>query len=88
VLVELIQTLKQTLHLTSIVVSHDVQETTQIADYIYLLSEGKIAGHGTPTELLNSNSLWVQQFMQAKADGPVPFHYPANDLTDDLLAKN
>ncbi|RLA18587.1 MAG: phospholipid ABC transporter ATP-binding protein MlaF, partial [Gammaproteobacteria bacterium] len=88
VLVKLIQTLNQTLGLTSIVVSHDVQETAEIADYIYLLSEGKIAGQGTPEELSHSESAWVQQFMQAKADGPVPFHYPANDFTTDLLANN
>jgi phospholipid/cholesterol/gamma-HCH transport system ATP-binding protein len=88
VLVKLIQTLNQTLGLTSIVVSHDVQETAEIADYIYLLSEGKIAGQGTPKELSHSESAWVQQFMQAKADGPVPFHYPANDFTTDLLANN
>ncbi|MBE0469322.1 MAG: ATP-binding cassette domain-containing protein [Methyloprofundus sp.] len=88
VLVKLIQTLNQTLGLTSIIVSHDVQETAAIADYIYLLSEGKIAGQGTPQELNNSPSAWVQQFMQAKADGPVPFHYPANNLTNDLLANN
>jgi len=86
ILVKLIQTLNQTLDLTSIVVSHDVQETAEIADYIYLLSEGKIAGQGTPEELSHSKSAWVQQFMQAKADGPVPFHYPANDFTTDLLA--
>jgi len=86
VLVKLIQTLNQTLGLTSIVVSHDVQETAEIADYIYLLSEGKIAGQGTSEELNNSESAWIQQFMQAKADGPVPFHYPANDFTSDLLA--
>jgi len=86
VLVKLIQTLNQTLGLTSIVVSHDVQETAEIADYIYLLSEGRIAGQGTPEELDKSESAWIQQFMQAKADGPVPFHYPANDFTNDLLA--
>ncbi len=86
VLVKLIQTLNQTLHLTSIVVSHDVQETASIADYIYLISEGKIAGQGTPAELQSSTSAWVKQFMQGKPDGPVPFHYPANDFTTDLLA--
>lgn len=86
VLVKLIQTLNQTLHLTSIVVSHDVQETATIADYIYLISEGKITGQGTPKELYNSDSEWARQFMHGKANGPVPFHYPAPDLTNDLLA--
>jgi len=87
VLVKLIQTLNQTLHLTSIVVSHDVLETASIADYIYLISEGKIAGQGTPEELNTTKSDWVSQFMQGKADGPVPFHYPAQDLDSDLFAK-
>lgn len=86
VLVKLIKTLNQTLHLTSIVVSHDVQETASIADYIYLISAGKIVAHGSPDEIRNDNSAWVQQFMQGKADGPVPFHYPAADFSRDLLA--
>ncbi len=85
VLVSLINTLNKTLHLTSIIVSHDVKETTEIADYIYLLSLGKIVGQGTPEEIYNSNSEWVQQFMRGKADGPVAFHYPAINLTDDLF---
>ncbi len=86
VLVKLIKTLNQTLHLTSIVVSHDVQETASIADYVYLISEGKIAGQGTPEELDNTESDWVSQFMRGKADGPVPFHYPADDFSNELLA--
>lgn len=85
VLVKLIQTLNQTLQLTSIVVSHDVQETASIADFIYLISEGKIAGKGTPEELCATESSWVKQFMQGDSDGPVPFHYPATDLSTDLL---
>ena len=86
VLVELIKTLNHTLHLTSIVVSHDVQETASIADYIYLMSEGKIVGQGSPDDIRCDTSAWVQQFMQGKADGPVPFHYPANNFSDDLLS--
>ena len=85
VLVHLIKALNNALGLTSIIVSHDVLETCAIADYIYVISEGKIIGQGTPEELAVSNSEWVQQFMQGKADGPVHFHYPANDYLDDLL---
>ncbi|NOQ13911.1 MAG: ATP-binding cassette domain-containing protein [Methyloprofundus sp.] len=88
VLVQLIKTLNHTLHLTSIVVSHDVQETASIADYIYLISAGKVIGHGTPDEIRNTESDWVQQFMQGKADGPVPFHYPANDFGHELFAND
>ncbi len=85
-LVHLIKSLNTTLNLTSIIVSHDVQETAAIADYIYVLSDGKIVGQGTPEQLDNSDSEWVQQFMRGKADGPVHFHYPAVDYLEDLLS--
>ncbi len=85
VLVKLIRTLNDALGLTSIVVSHDVQETAAIADYIYLLSGGKVVGQGTPDELGRSGSEWAQQFLQGLPDGPVPFHYAAPDYAKDLL---
>ena len=86
VLVRLIRTLNDALGLTSVVVSHDVTETASIADYIYLLSDGKVVGQGTPQELGDSDSRWAQQFLQGLPDGPVPFHYPAPDYVRDLLA--
>lgn len=85
VLVELIHKLNSALGLTSVVVSHDVAETASIADYIYVLSGGKVVGQGTPEQLRNSDSAWVQQFMNAEPDGPVPFHYPAQAYVEDLL---
>lgn len=85
-LVQLIKTLNTTLNLTSIIVSHDVKETAAIADYIYVISKGKIVGHGSPKEIEHLKSEWVQQFMHGKAEGPVPFHYPAPSYVDDLLA--
>jgi phospholipid/cholesterol/gamma-HCH transport system ATP-binding protein len=84
-LVHLIKSLNNTLGLTSIIVSHDVHETSAIADYIYVLSEGKVIGQGTPQQIKESSSEWVQQFMNGAADGPVHFHYPAKDYMDDLL---
>lgn len=84
-LVHLIKALNTTLRLTSIIVSHDVHETAAIADFIYVLSDGKIVGQGTPEELAQSDSEWVQQFMNGDADGPVHFHYPAANYLDDLL---
>jgi len=86
VIVELIRTINQALGTTSIVVSHDVHEAAAISDYIYVLSGGAVVGHGTPQALAASTSPWVRQFMQGLADGPVPFHYPANDYAEDLLA--
>jgi len=85
-LVHLIKSLNTILGLTSIVVSHDVQETAAIADYIYVIAEGKIVGQGTPKEIEQSKSDWVQQFMTGAADGPAHFHYPAKDYVDDLLS--
>jgi len=86
VLVLLIKALNETLGLTSIIVSHDVEETAKIADYIYILANGKVVDHGTPAQIEQSSSEWVQQFMNGAADGPVHFHYPAKDYVDDLLS--
>lgn len=86
VLVELIKTLNTSLGLTSIIVSHDVQETAAIADYIYVLSEGRVVGQGTPDEIHSSDSEWVRQFIDGKPDGPVRFHYSNDDYLEDLLA--
>lgn len=85
VLLRLIKHTNDALGLTSIVVSHDVAETASIADYIYVLSAGKVVGQGTPAEIRDSESEWVRQFMDAKPDGPVPFHYPAPAFDDELL---
>lgn len=83
---ELVATLNRALGLTSIIVSHDVPETAGIADYIYVLAEGKIVGQGTPEAMSKTDSAWVKQFMQGLPDGPVPFHYPARDYAEDLLS--
>ncbi|MEA2079666.1 MAG: ABC transporter ATP-binding protein, partial [Pseudomonadota bacterium] len=77
--------LNDALGITSIIVSHDVEETVAISDYMYVISQGKVIGHGTPEALGKTDSDWVRQFMQGLPDGPVPFHYPAPDYTDDLL---
>jgi len=84
VLVSLIRLLNDAMGLTSIVVSHDVIETCTIADYVYLLAQGKIYAQGTPSQLKESDSAWVRQFMQGLPDGPVPFHYHSDDYAQDL----
>jgi len=85
VLVRLIRLLNDALGLTSVIVSHDIQETLTIADDIYLLSGGKVVARGTSDELNQSSSEWAQQFLKGQPDGPVPFHYPSRDYADDLL---
>ena len=84
--VNLIHDLNAAMGLTSIVVSHDIEEASEIADMIYLLSSGKVIEHGSPVNLKRSSSPWVQQFMQGLPDGPVPFHYPGKPFAEDLLA--
>ena len=83
-IVSLIKELNQALGMTSIVVSHDVSEVLSIADHVHILSEGVVVASGSPDELRKSDSKWVQQFLQGLPDGPVPFHYPANDYTQAL----
>lgn len=85
VLVRLIKRLNELLHTTTIIVSHDVEETCSIADYIYLIAGGKIIGQGTPDELKHSTEPQIRQFMHGEADGVVPFHYPARSYTEELL---
>ncbi|MCV6636372.1 ABC transporter ATP-binding protein [Candidatus Albibeggiatoa sp. nov. NOAA] len=85
VLVRLIRSINDALGLTSILVSHDVHETLSIADKVYVISNGKVVGVGSPEELKNSDSDWVKQFVNAESDGPVPFHYPAPSYEQELL---
>ena len=80
----LIRRLNDVLGSTSILVSHDVNESFLIADYVYFLSQGKIVAHGTPDAMRASADPYVRQFVHAEADGPVPFHYPGATLAEDL----
>lgn len=80
----LIRDLNTALGATSILVTHDVEETFEIADYVYFIANGKIGAQGTPDELSRSSDPFVRQFLDASPDGPVPFHYPGVDLKDDF----
>jgi len=80
----LIRQLNDSLGLTSIVVSHDLDETFQIADHVVVLANGRVAAQGTPDEVRHSTDPLVHQFVNAEADGPVRFHHPAPDLALDL----
>ena len=79
----LIRQMNNAMGLTSIVVSHDLEETLHIADQVIILANGKIAAQGTPDEVRHSNNPLVHQFVNALPDGPVRFHYPAADAHDD-----
>jgi phospholipid/cholesterol/gamma-HCH transport system ATP-binding protein len=81
---QLIRRLNDAMGLTSIVVSHDLEETFQIADQVVVLANGGIAAQGTPEEVRRSSDPLVQQFVQAQAEGPVHFHYPGPSVEQDF----
>ncbi|SFW31261.1 ABC transporter ATP-binding protein [Nitrosovibrio sp. Nv17] len=80
----LIRRLTDALGMTSIVVTHDVQESLKIVDYVYFISDGVIAAHGTPAEIHESATPFVHQFLHGEEDGPVSFHYPSGAYENDL----
>ncbi len=87
VIVKLIRQVNDALGMTSVVVTHDVREGCSIADYVYLIGGGNVIDHGTPSELQESDSPDVRQFMNGLPDGPVPYHYPAPDYVDELFGE-
>jgi phospholipid/cholesterol/gamma-HCH transport system ATP-binding protein len=88
VIVRLVRRLNDALGITSIVVSHDVEEISTVADRSFLLSDGKVAASGSPDELRTANSELVRQFMHGMADGPVAFHFQAPGYEEQLLGRD
>lgn len=82
----LIRTLNDALGTTSIVVTHDVDTSLDIVDYVYLVSQGRVVAHGTVSEIRASQDAFVQQFIRGEADGPVAFHYPARKYADMVFS--
>jgi phospholipid/cholesterol/gamma-HCH transport system ATP-binding protein len=87
ILLNLIRTLNDALGLTTIIVSHDVQETLSIADYSYVIADGQIIGKGTTPSIQENHSEQLRQFIHGLPDGPVPFHYPVKTLAHDLIGE-
>ena len=79
VTVKLIGDLNKVLGMSTVLVSHDLQETMDISDFVYVLNRGKVMAYGTPEQLLQDESLDVKQFMHGIPDGPVPFHHPIDE---------
>lgn len=88
VIVRLVRRMNDALGITSIIVSHDVQEVATVADCSYLLSDGQVAASGSPDELSTATSVLVRQFMHGMADGPVAFHYDAPSYEEQLLGRD
>ncbi len=88
IIARLIRQLNDSLGASSVIVTHDVDESFDIVDYVYLMWEGKIVCEGTPDEMRKSDMDLVQQFINGQPDGPLPFHYPGSTLREDLRLKN
>jgi len=84
VIVRLIRELNDLLGATSIIVTHDVQEALGVVDYVYFMAAGRVIAQGTPDEIRSSSEPFVNQFVNGKSEGPVPFHYSAPDYGADL----
>ncbi|MCY4218325.1 MAG: ATP-binding cassette domain-containing protein [Gammaproteobacteria bacterium] len=84
IILKLIRNLNDALNLTSVVVTHDIKEGCDIADYMFLLDRGMVSASGIPDQLMTHHDPAIQQFMQGLSDGPVRFHYPARDYLEDL----
>ena len=84
VIVRLIRNLNDSLGATSIIVTHDVQEALGVVDYVYFMAAGRVIAQGRPEDIRASSEPFVNQFVNGRPDGPVPFHYPAPDYGADL----
>ena len=81
---QLIRQLNDAMGLTTIIVSHDVEETFRLADQVIILGAGVIAAQGAPDAVRASSDPLVHQFVNALPEGPVPFHYPAPSLEQEF----
>jgi phospholipid/cholesterol/gamma-HCH transport system ATP-binding protein len=81
---KLIRELNDAFGLTSILVTYDIKESLKVSDYVYVIADGTVVGHGKPAELSGSDDPYLKQFLNALPDGPVRFHFPGPDLAEDL----
>ena len=84
VIARLVRDLNDAMGASSIIVTHDVQEALGVVDYVYFMADGRVIAQGTPQEIRASTEPFVNQFVNGKSEGPVPFHYPAADYGADL----
>lgn len=84
IIAKLIRQLNEALGASSVIVTHDVAESFDIVDYVYIMWEGRIVSQGTPEEMRRSDVPIVRQFINGDADGPLPFHYPGSSVREDF----
>ena len=81
----LIRKLNDALGISSIIVTHDIQESLKIVDYIYFMADGKVVAEGTAEDIRRSQEPFVHQFIWGEPDGPVNFHYPTRSYREELM---
>lgn len=67
----LINKMKEDLHVTSVIITHDMVSAYKVADRIAMLFQGRIIEEGTPDEIRRSRNPVVQQFITGRAEGPI-----------------
>jgi len=80
----LIRQLNETLGLTSLMVSHELEATFAVCDHVIVLANGRVAQQGTPDEIRASANPLIQQYVTASPEGPVRFHYPGPSVEEDF----
>jgi phospholipid/cholesterol/gamma-HCH transport system ATP-binding protein len=60
---DLIRKLQRELHVTSIVVTHDIRAGFRVANRVNLLREGVIVFEGTPEEMISSSDRYIRSFL-------------------------
>ncbi|WP_116964077.1 ABC transporter ATP-binding protein [Fastidiosibacter lacustris] len=84
VILRLIKRLNDALRMTSVIVSHDIDEVMSIADHVIIVANQKVAIEGSSLSIRNSNDRFVSQFLTGNINGPVAFDYPAPDFLATL----
>ncbi len=67
----LINELNEKIKVTSVIVTHDMQSVSRVADRVVMLHMGKIIFNGTLDDLFNTDNAVVDQFVHAKTEGPI-----------------
>ncbi len=75
----LIKKISESLGQTVILVTHDIESSFKIADYVYFMASGEIVDHGTPKEIIATTNPAVKQFIHGEVDGPFSYEYKTQD---------
>ena len=71
----LIRETNDQLGLTSVIVTHNVEQMKKLVDHCYILASAKLIAEGSPQALMHNTDPAVDQFMNGRVDGPISFHY-------------